>query len=134
MVDVSIRNRGVTTHCSLQSRPSDRSGRSNFRKLIWPSTKLEKGLARDTGNEGLQATPSFLNSFVQFLDEKFPLVERRHVRILKFEPLHAPHVLAWRSCRRENLRRVVEETCLERRTEACGVEFVYSENMFLLFW
>ena len=27
------------------------------------------GLARDTGNEGLSATPGLLNSFVQFLDE-----------------------------------------------------------------
>ena len=60
--------------------------------MIWPSTKLEKGLARDTGNEGLQATPGFLNSFVQFLDEKCPMVERHHMCILKFEPLHAPCV------------------------------------------
>ena len=37
------------------------------------------------------------------------------MRILKLEPLHAPHVLAWRNCQRENLRRVVEETCLKRR-------------------
>ena len=27
--------------------------------MIWPCTKLEKGLVRDTGNEGLQATPGF---------------------------------------------------------------------------
>ena len=56
------------------------------------------------------------------------------MRILKLKPLHAPHVLAWRSCQWENLRRVVEETCLERRTEACGVNFVYSENLFLHFF
>ena len=27
----------------------------------------------------------------------------------------------------------MEETGLKRRTEACGVDFVYSEHMFLLF-
>ena len=60
--------------------------------MFWPCTKSEKGLAQGTGNEGLPATLGLLNSFVQFLDEKSPLVERRHrgdkiMHILKFEPL-----------------------------------------------
>ena len=123
-------------HCaalSLRSRPSDQ-GDWILENCDLAMHKMEKGLVQDTGNEGLPPTPGFFNSFVQFLDEKFPLVERHHIHILKFEPLHAPHVLAWRSCQWENLRRVVEETDLKRQTEACSVNFDYSENMFLLFW
>ena len=47
----------------------------------------------DVGNEDLSAMPGLWNSFVQFLDAKFPFVESRHVQISKFEPLHTPHVL-----------------------------------------
>ena len=49
-------------------------------------------MTQGTGNEGLSATLGLLNSFVQFLDAKSSLVERRHhgdkiMHILKFEPL-----------------------------------------------
>ena len=87
---------------SLRSRPSDRSGRSNFRKLWFGRAQNWKRDWRETQEtRACRRRRVFFNSFVQLLDEKFPLVERRNVRILKFEPLHAPHVLAWRSCQWE---------------------------------
>ena len=71
-------------------------------------------------------TLGLLNSFVQFLDEKSPLVERRHhgdkiVCISKFEPLHARKIPSRLGLLEESdeavrelvKRRFVEETCLK---------------------
>ena len=67
----------VSKHLACETDPRcGVSARLDFQN--WLCTKLEKGLARKTVSGDLPATLGCLNSFVQFLNKKFPLVQKCH--------------------------------------------------------
>ena len=90
----------------VRSRPSDRSGRI-LENCDLAMHKIGKGTGTRHRKRGhvVSATPGFFYFWTK---------NKRHVRISK------TRLTSFRS-------EAVSE-------EACGVDFVYSENMFLLFW
>ena len=84
---------------------------------------------RDTGNEGLQATPGFFEFLRPNSGLKIPI--GREASRAYFEIRTTSR--ASRPCVAKLSVREFEESCERNLSEACGVDFVYSENMFLIF-
>ena len=110
-------------YISLRSRPSDRSGRI-LENCDLAVHKIGKGTGARHRKRG----------FFEFLrpnsGRKIPI--GREASRAYFEIRTTSR--ASRPCVAKLSVREFEESCTRNLSEASGVDFVYSENMFLLFW